>query len=53
MLGILSAYVVQLSFVTAGMGPLVASEAHWFDLLRWIGVVYLGHHPIKWNHLIG
>lgn len=39
--GTSSAVVVQLALTALGMTALLGAVAHWFELVRWIGVAYL------------
>lgn len=39
--GTTAAIVVQLALTAVGMGVALEALAHWFELIRWIGVVYL------------
>ena len=39
--GTSSAYVIHLAITVAGMTTLLTLLAEWFDLLRWLGVIYL------------
>jgi threonine/homoserine/homoserine lactone efflux protein len=39
--GTSSAVVVQLALTALGMTALMGAMAHWFELVRWLGVAYL------------
>lgn len=39
--GTSSAVVVQLTLTALGMTALMGAMAHWFELVRWLGVAYL------------
>lgn len=39
--GTSGAVVVQLALTALGMTALLGAAAHWFELIRWIGVAYL------------
>jgi threonine/homoserine/homoserine lactone efflux protein len=39
--GTSSAVVVQLALTALGMTALMGTMAHWFELVRWLGVAYL------------
>jgi threonine/homoserine/homoserine lactone efflux protein len=45
--GTSAAMVLQLALVALGMTPLLGALGSWFELLRWIGVVYLVYLGIK------
>jgi threonine/homoserine/homoserine lactone efflux protein len=45
--GTSSAMILQLALVAIGMTPLLGALGSWFELLRWIGVVYLVFLGIK------
>jgi homoserine/homoserine lactone efflux protein len=39
--GTSAAIVIQLAFTALGLTELLGTLGHWFEVLRWIGVVYL------------
>src|ERR1700722_18316187 len=39
--GTSAAMIIQLTLTALGLTEMLANLAHWFSLLRWIGVIYL------------